>query len=75
MANFRGVPRSQIPKGDAWVQVFGKDFPLITPVEISRLWSRDWMVEISGIAAIEWKYLLGGATAGLGAPGELVTQS
>ena len=38
------------PAGDAYVEVFGKYFPAITLVEISGLWNRDCMVEISGIA-------------------------
>lgn len=39
--------------GDAYVEVFGKHFPAITLVEITGLWNRDCMVEISGIAVID----------------------
>lgn len=41
------------PAGDAYVEVFGKYFPAITLVEISGLWNRDCMVEISGIAVLD----------------------
>ncbi len=41
------------PAGDAYTEVFGKHFPAITLVEISGLWNRDCMVEISGIAVID----------------------
>jgi len=39
--------------GAAYLEVFGKHFPAITLVEVTSLWNRDCMVEISGIAVID----------------------
>lgn len=41
------------PAGDAYTDVFGKHFPAITLVEVSRLWNSDCMVEISAVAVID----------------------
>ena len=41
------------PAGDAYTEVFGKHFPAITLVEITSLWNKDCMVEISGIAVLD----------------------
>lgn len=41
------------PAGDAYTEVFGKHFPAITLVEITALWNKDCMVEISGIAVLD----------------------
>jgi len=41
------------PAGAAYTEVFGKHFPAITLVEVSGLWNRDCMVEISGIAVLD----------------------
>ncbi len=38
--------------GAAYTEVFGKHFPAITLVEVTSLYHRDCMVEISGIAVI-----------------------
>jgi enamine deaminase RidA (YjgF/YER057c/UK114 family) len=40
------------PIGAAYRAVFGKYFPAITLVEISRLYNPDCMIEISGVAII-----------------------
>ena len=40
------------PAGEAYTEVFGKHFPAITLVEVTRLWNKDCMVEISGIAVL-----------------------
>ena len=39
--------------GAAYTEVFGKHFPAITLVEVTSLYNRDCMVEISGIAVID----------------------
>ena len=39
--------------GAAYTEVFGKHFPAITLVEVTKLYNPDCMVEISGIAAID----------------------
>jgi enamine deaminase RidA (YjgF/YER057c/UK114 family) len=44
---------SRKPAGEAYTKVFGKHFPAITLVEVTALWNRDCMVEISGIAVID----------------------
>ena len=41
------------PAGDAYTEVFGNFFPAIPLVEISSLWNRDCMVEISGTAVLD----------------------
>lgn len=38
--------------GAAYRQVFGKHFPAITLVEVSRLYNPECMIEISGIAVL-----------------------
>lgn len=40
------------PIGAAYQAIFGKYFPAITLVEISRLYNPDCMIEISGVAII-----------------------
>jgi enamine deaminase RidA (YjgF/YER057c/UK114 family) len=40
------------PLGTAYRAVFGKYFPAITLVEVSRLYNPDCMIEISGVAVI-----------------------
>ncbi len=37
----------------AYTEVFGKHFPAITLVEITKLWNPDCMVEISGMAVLD----------------------
>jgi len=39
--------------GAAYTEVFGKHFPAITLVEVTRLYNPDCMVEISGTAVID----------------------
>ena len=39
--------------GAAYTEVFGKYFPAITLVEVTKLWNPDCMVEISGTAVID----------------------
>jgi enamine deaminase RidA (YjgF/YER057c/UK114 family) len=41
------------PLGFAYREVFGKYFPAITLVEVSRLYNPDCMIEISGIAVVD----------------------
>jgi enamine deaminase RidA (YjgF/YER057c/UK114 family) len=41
------------PLGAAYTEVFGKHFPAITLVEVTRLYHRDCMIEISGTAVID----------------------
>lgn len=41
------------PLGSAYREVFGKYFPAISLVQVSRLYNPDCMVEISGIAVID----------------------
>ena len=53
VTNVQAFLDSKKPTGDAYVEVFGKYFPAITLVEITALWNRDCMVEISGIAVID----------------------
>jgi len=40
------------PLGAAYREVFGKYFPAITLVEVTRLYNPDCMIEISGVAVI-----------------------
>jgi enamine deaminase RidA (YjgF/YER057c/UK114 family) len=40
------------PLGAAYREVFGKYFPVITLVEVTRLYNPDCMIEISGLAVI-----------------------
>ncbi len=53
VTNVQAFLDSKKPTGDAYVEVFGKYFPAITLVEVTSLWNRDCMVEISGIAVID----------------------
>jgi enamine deaminase RidA (YjgF/YER057c/UK114 family) len=39
--------------GIAYREIFGKHFPAITLVEVSRLYNPDCMIEISAIAVID----------------------
>ena len=41
------------PLGTAYRAVFGKYFPVITLVEVKRLYNPDCMLEISGVAVID----------------------
>jgi enamine deaminase RidA (YjgF/YER057c/UK114 family) len=41
------------PLGGAYTEVFGKHFPAITLVEVTRLYNPDCMVEISGTAVVD----------------------
>lgn len=41
------------PLGAAYTEVFGKHFPAITLVEVTKLYNPDCMVEISGTAVID----------------------
>ncbi len=53
VTNVQAFLDNKKPAGDAYNEVFGKYFPAITLVEISGLWNRDCMVEISGIAVLD----------------------
>lgn len=53
VTNVQAFLDSRKATGDAYVEVFGKYFPAITLVEVTSLWNRDCMVEISGIAVID----------------------
>jgi enamine deaminase RidA (YjgF/YER057c/UK114 family) len=39
--------------GKLYREIFGKHFPAITLVEVKRLYNRDCMIEVSGIAVID----------------------
>jgi enamine deaminase RidA (YjgF/YER057c/UK114 family) len=41
------------PLGAAYTEVFGKHFPAITLVEVTKLYNPDCMIEISGTAVID----------------------
>lgn len=41
------------PLGAAYTEVFGKHFPAITLVELTKLYNPDCMVEISGTAVVD----------------------
>ena len=41
------------PIGAAYTEVFGKHFPAITLVEVTRLYNPDCMIEISGVAVLD----------------------
>jgi enamine deaminase RidA (YjgF/YER057c/UK114 family) len=41
------------PIGAAYTAVFGKHFPAITLVEVTRLYNPDCMIEISGVAVLD----------------------
>ena len=53
VTNVQAFLDSKRPSGDAYVEVFGKHFPAITLVEVTSLWNRDCMVEISGVAVLD----------------------
>jgi len=53
VTNVQAFLDSKKPTGDAYVEVFGKHFPAITLVEVTSLWNRDCMVEISGVAVLD----------------------
>lgn len=40
------------PLGSLYREIFGKYFPAITLVEVQRLYNRDCMIEVSGMAVI-----------------------
>jgi enamine deaminase RidA (YjgF/YER057c/UK114 family) len=40
------------PLGSLYREIFGKYFPAITLVEVKRLYNRDCMIEVSGMAVI-----------------------
>jgi len=53
VTNVQAFLDSRKATGDAYVAVFGKHFPAITLVEVTSLWNRDCMLEISAIAVID----------------------
>jgi enamine deaminase RidA (YjgF/YER057c/UK114 family) len=53
VTNVQAFLDNKKPAGDAYTEVFCKYFPAITLVEVSGLWNRDCMVEISGIAVLD----------------------
>ena len=53
LTNLQAYLDNKKPLGTAYVEVFGKHFPAITLVEVTSLYNRDCMVEISGIAVID----------------------
>jgi len=53
LTNLQAYLDNKKPLGTAYVEVFGKHFPAITLVEVTSLYNRDAMIEISGIAVIE----------------------
>ena len=53
VTNVQAFLDNRKPAGDAYTEVFGKHFPAITLVEITSLWNKDCMVEISAIAVLD----------------------
>jgi len=53
VTNVKAFLDSKKETGAAYVEVFGKHFPAITLVEVTSLWNRDCMIEISGVAVID----------------------
>ena len=53
LTNLQAYLDNKKPLGTAYVEVFGKHFPAITLVEVTSLYNRDAMIEISGIAVID----------------------
>lgn len=53
VTNVQAFLESKKETGAAYVEVFGKHFPAITLVEVTSLWNRDCMIEISGVAVID----------------------
>ena len=53
LTNLQAYLDNKKPLGAAYVEVFGKHFPAITLVEVTSLYNRDAMIEISGIAVID----------------------
>lgn len=53
LTNLKAYLDNKKPIGAAYVEVFGRHFPAITLVEVTSLWNRDAMIEISGIAVID----------------------
>ena len=53
VTNVQAFLDNKKPAGEAYTKVFGKHFPAITLVEITNLWNKDCMVEISAIAVLD----------------------
>jgi len=53
LTNLQAYLDHKKPVGAAYVEVFGRHFPAITLVEVTSLWNRDAMIEVSGIAVID----------------------
>ena len=53
ITNLEAYWNNKKPLGTAYRAVFGKYFPVITLVEVKRLYNPDCMIEISGIAVID----------------------
>ncbi len=53
VTNVQAFLDNKKPAGAAYTEVFGKHFPAITLVEITNLWNKDCMVEISAIAVLD----------------------
>lgn len=53
VTNVQAFLDNKKPAGEAYTKVFGKHFPAITLVEITKLWNKDCTVEISAIAVLD----------------------
>ena len=53
VTDVRAYLANKKPLGAAYTEVFGKHFPAITLVEVTKLYNPDCMVEISGTAVID----------------------
>lgn len=53
LTNLKAYLDNKAPIGAAYREVFGRHFPAITLVEVTSLYNRDCMVEISGLAVID----------------------
>ena len=52
ITNLEAYWANKKPLGSAYRAIFGKYFPAITLVEVSRLYNPDCMIEVAGIAVI-----------------------
>jgi enamine deaminase RidA (YjgF/YER057c/UK114 family) len=53
ITNLEAYWNNKKPLGNAYREVFGKFFPVITLVEVKRLYNPDCLIEISGIAVLD----------------------
>lgn len=53
ITDLEGYWTNKKPLGAVYRQVFGKYFPVITLVEVKRLYNPDCLIEISGLAVID----------------------